>query len=75
MALALLGGLAIDTGVASAQPINGRSRWCVTAPQGGMLECFYHSLEHCMEYARGVSNQCSLNPWYEAPPPRPRNRR
>jgi hypothetical protein len=77
LALALLVGLTVDTGISSAQPIIGRSRWCATLPYGGMYQCSYHSLEQCMEYARGVSNQCSLNPWYEGPPPQrhKRNRR
>jgi hypothetical protein len=76
IALAIAGfvGLAMDAGIASAQPIIGRSRWCVTLPHGGFYQCSYHSLEQCMLYARGVSNECSLNSWYEEPPPRPRKR-
>jgi hypothetical protein len=66
LALAVL--VALDAGVASAQPILGRARWCMTLPLGGMMQCSYHSLEQCMVYAHGVSNQCSLNPWYEGPP-------
>ena len=50
---------------ASAQPINGRGRWCATFPQGGGYDCAYRSLEQCMAAASGVSNQCSLNPWYD----------
>jgi hypothetical protein len=59
---------------ASAQPINGRAPWCVNLSHfGGTLDCAYYSLEQCMAGALGVSNQCSLNPWYEGPPdPRPR---
>jgi hypothetical protein len=76
IALAFAGfvGLAMDAGIASAQPIIGRSRWCVTLPLGGMYQCSYYSLEQCVFYARGVSNQCSLNPWYERPPARPGKR-
>jgi hypothetical protein len=74
LTLALLAGLAADTGVASAQPIIGHARWCMTLPLGGMMQCSYHSLEQCMIYARGVSNQCSLNPWYEGPPAAKRKR-
>jgi hypothetical protein len=51
--------------VASAQPINGRARWCATFPQGGTYDCAYHSLQQCMAAASGVSNQCSRNPWYD----------
>lgn len=62
--------------LASAQPINGRGRWCGTFSQyGGTLDCAYHTLEQCMAGASGVSNQCSLNPWYvERPAPYPQNR-
>jgi Protein of unknown function (DUF3551) len=74
-ALAVLVALALDLGVASAQPIIGRARWCMTLPLGGMMQCSYYSLEQCMVYAHGVSNQCSLNPWYEGPPPRQRKRK
>jgi hypothetical protein len=65
--LVLVGGVLIaDT--ASAQPINGRARWCITMSQyGGTLDCAYHSLEQCMAAASGVSNQCSLNPWFVEP--------
>lgn len=72
--LAVLVALALDSGIASAQPIIGRARWCMTLPLGGMMQCSYHSLEQCMVYAHGVSNQCSLNPWYEGPA-QPRQRR
>ena len=69
-------GVTLAAEVASAQPLNGRARWCVNIPQfGGTLDCAYHSLEQCMVSARGVSNQCSLNPWYEERPvPRQRRR-
>jgi uncharacterized protein DUF3551 len=69
LALAALVALAMESGAASAQPAIGRGRWCATLPLGGMMQCSYYSLEQCMEYASGVSNQCSLNPWYEGPPP------
>jgi hypothetical protein len=78
LGLAVLVTLAVDSGVASAQPAIGRGRWCATLPLSGMMQCSYHSLEQCMAYAHGVSNQCSLNPWYEGPPQsrqRKRNRR
>jgi uncharacterized protein DUF3551 len=65
LAAALLAGATMVADVASAQPINGRARWCVTFPQGGTYDCAYHSLEQCMAAASGVSNQCSLNPWYD----------
>jgi Protein of unknown function (DUF3551) len=74
LALTVLVGCAMDIRVASAQPAMGNARWCVTIPLGAMLQCSYHSLEQCMFYARGVSNQCSLNPWYEGPPEPPRKR-
>lgn len=70
LALAMLAGLAIETHLASAQPAIGNARWCVTLPFGGMMQCSYHSLDECMTYARGVSNQSSVNPWYEGPPPK-----
>lgn len=64
-AFMLLAGITMVADVASAQPINGRARWCMTWPQGGTYDCAYHSLEQCMAAASGVSNQCSLNPWYD----------
>jgi Protein of unknown function (DUF3551) len=71
----VLAASALDVGIASAQPTIGNGRWCVTLSHlGGTLQCSYRSLEQCMFYARGVSNQCSLNPWYEAPA-RPRGKR
>ena len=71
--LALLAGATLLADAASAQPINGRARWCVNLSHFGTLDCAYHSLEHCMASALGVSNQCSLNPWYvERPHPRRR---
>lgn len=63
--LALI-GLTMVANSASAQPINGRGRWCVTLSQfGGTYDCAYRTLEQCMAAASGVSNQCSLNPWYD----------
>ncbi len=75
-ALALgLAMAALPATTAPAQPINGSARWCVTMSHfGGTLDCAYHSLEQCMATASGVSNQCSLNPWYEGGP-EPRRRR
>ena len=76
--LALLIGATIAADVANAQPINGRAPWCATFSQyGGTLDCAYYSLEQCMASARGMSNQCSRNPWYAGPTdpryrPRPR---
>jgi hypothetical protein len=74
--LVVLVGATTIADVASAQPINGRARWCVTLSHfGGTLDCAYHSLEQCMASALGVSNQCSLNPWFvERPGPRARKR-
>jgi uncharacterized protein DUF3551 len=73
-ALLVFGGLVL-TGVAtadiaSAQPINGHARWCTTFPDNGVYDCAYHTLQQCMAAALGVTNQCSLNPWYAGPPPR-----
>lgn len=73
--LAMLVGLAMGLSVASAQPIIGHGRWCMTLPLGGMMQCSYRSLDECMFFARGVSNQCSLNPWYEGPPEPQRRQR
>jgi uncharacterized protein DUF3551 len=71
LALAVLIGAAIGPNSASAQPIIGNARWCMNLSDlGGIMHCKFDSLEKCIFYARGVSNQCSLNPWYEGPPPR-----
>ncbi|HZO47703.1 MAG TPA: DUF3551 domain-containing protein [Xanthobacteraceae bacterium] len=77
--VALVGTIALAD-AASAQPVNGRGRWCMTFNMyGGTLDCAYNSLEQCMASAAGVSNQCSLNPWYAGPPeaaaPRRRDQR
>jgi len=76
-ALALgLATAALTATTAVAQPINGSARWCATMSHfGGTLECNYHSLEQCMAGASGVSNQCSLNPWYAGGPEEPRRRK
>lgn len=77
----VLVSMTVATNNTSAQPINGNAPWCVNLSQyGGTLDCAYHSLEQCMASALGVSNQCSLNPWYVGPPdprarPRPRDPR
>jgi Protein of unknown function (DUF3551) len=77
LALAILIGAALDIGDASAQPVIGRARWCVNLADigGGILHCRYDSLEKCIFYARGLSHQCVLNPWYDGPPrPRTKNK-
>jgi uncharacterized protein DUF3551 len=73
LVLALLIGAAMAIGDASAQPVLGHARWCVNLADigGGILHCKYDSLEKCIFYARGLSHQCALNPWYEEPPQRP----
>ena len=72
LALAILMGAAMAIDDASAQPIIGQARWCMNLADigGGIMHCKFNSLEECIFYARGVSNQCSLNPWYEGRPPR-----
>ena len=47
---------------ASAQPINGRGRWCATFSRW-RLDCAYRCSTMHGERV-GVSDQCSLNPWY-----------
>jgi hypothetical protein len=66
----VLTGVATTADVTSAQPINGHARWCMTFPDNGVYDCAYHTLEQCMAAALGVTNQCSLNSWYQGPPPR-----
>jgi hypothetical protein len=63
-------GVAMTADVASAQPINGHARWCATFPDNGVYDCAYHTREQCMATASGVTNHCSLNPWYAGLPPR-----
>ena len=76
VALGLLAG-ATTADIAAAQPITGSARWCVVVGlHGGTLDCSYHTLQQCMASASGVSNQCSLNPWYverSNPRAKPRN--
>jgi hypothetical protein len=70
-------GLMMMVDAASAQPINGRARWCALFPIGGSMDCAYHTLEQCMAASAGVNNGCSLNPWYDKRLdvwPRPRSR-
>ena len=73
LALTILVGAALEIGDAAAQPVIGRARWCVNLADigGGILNCRYNSLEECIFYARGLSHQCALNPWYEEPVRRP----
>lgn len=69
LALVVFIDAAMDIGIASAQPVIGDARWCVNLGDigGGILNCKYDSLEQCIFYARGLSHQCSLNPWYIPP--------
>ena len=62
----MLVGASMMADVASAQPINGRAPLVRDLPSdGGTYDCAYRTLEQCMAAASGVSNQCSLNPWYD----------
>ena len=71
LVLAMTAVLSVLAVSAHAQPITGHAPWCVNVPfHGGHRDCAYYTLEQCMESARGVSNQCERNPWFEPPPPR-----
>jgi hypothetical protein len=51
-----------SAGSARADP---RAPWCVdTADLGAGLQCNYFSFEECQIAARGVSNICTVNPYY-----------
>jgi len=52
----------------------GYAPWCAVT-NSVALECQYYSLAQCMARAYGISNACSVNPWYVPPPPRVRPRR
>jgi hypothetical protein len=54
---------------ASAQWI-GHGPWCAVT-NSVALECNYYSLAQCMARAYGISNACSVNPWYIPRAPRP----
>ncbi len=76
LVLATTAALSVLAVSAHAQPITGHAPWCVNVPfHGGNRDCAYYTLEQCMESARGVSNQCERNPWYEPPPLRSSKRR
>jgi hypothetical protein len=53
---------------ASAQWL-GNAPWCAVT-NSVALACYYYSLVQCMARAYGISNACSVNPWYvpHAPP-------
>jgi hypothetical protein len=69
--------LAVVTSLASLATIRdapaqwlGHAPWC--AETGHVArECDYYSLAQCMARASGISNACSVNPWYVPRPQRP----
>jgi hypothetical protein len=65
----------LATGDARAQFAQGHAPWCadLSVLDGATLECAYFTFEQCMARASGISNHCSVNPWYV--PERPRARR
>lgn len=52
--------------VADAQPVRGHAPWCADLGAIGwaVLECSYHTFEQCRAAVWGVSNSCTVNPWY-----------
>jgi hypothetical protein len=67
-AIALASWVAIvpfTAGAAQAQAFQGNAPWCANMGYlGTALECAYYSLEQCMARASGITNNCSVNPWY-----------
>jgi Protein of unknown function (DUF3551) len=50
---------------AQAQEYQGHAPWCANLGYLGTgWECAYYTLEQCMARASGVTNSCSVNPWY-----------
>lgn len=55
----------LATGEAQAQAYQGRAPWCANMGYlGAGLECAHYTLEQCMARASGITNSCSVNPWY-----------
>jgi Protein of unknown function (DUF3551) len=67
-ALAVAGSIAIaplTAGAAQAQEYQGSAPWCANLGYLGTgWECAYYTLEQCMARASGITNSCSVNPWY-----------
>jgi hypothetical protein len=52
-------------GTAQAQEYQGNAPWCANLGYLGTgWECAYYTVEQCMARASGVTNSCSVNPWY-----------
>jgi hypothetical protein len=72
---AVVGVMSLATGDAQAQFTQGRAPWCADLSNldGVTVECQYYTFEQCMARASGISNHCSVNPYYV--PRRPYARR
>jgi Protein of unknown function (DUF3551) len=53
---------------AQAQPYDGRGPWCAATLSEGSYDCAFYSYAQCMATASGVTNYCTANPLYVAPP-------
>jgi Protein of unknown function (DUF3551) len=78
-AIALAGCLAIaplTVGPAQAQEYQGNAPWCANLGYLGTgWECAYDTLRQCMARASGITNSCSVNPWYVPERVQPRRQR
>jgi hypothetical protein len=64
------------SGAANAQAFEGNAPWCANLGYlGTALECAYYSLEQCKARASGITNNCSVNPWYVRERTQPRRQR
>jgi hypothetical protein len=53
------------TGEAQAQAFQGPAPWCANMGDLGIgFECAYYTLEQCLARVSGITNSCSVNPWY-----------
>jgi len=71
-AVALLAWVAATTfagtSAAHGQGWAGHGPWCANIGDGRAMECNYYSLRQCMARASGLTNSCSVNPWYVSEP-------
>jgi hypothetical protein len=74
--VAATAALTLSAPTAAKAQYTGTAPWCAYMGYlGTFYECNYYSLEQCMERASGVSNSCTVNPWYVAEPARAKPRR
>jgi hypothetical protein len=71
-----IGTVPLTAGPSHAQEYQGKAPWCANLGYLGTgWECAYYTVEQCMARASGITNSCSVNPWYVPERVQPRRQR